>query len=60
MKKKVIFPKDLYVWEDVQNDPPCLIVDPDFKGFARTDEDVTVGVYRLVRVATVKNRSVLE
>lgn len=53
MKKKP-FPKEVYLkWEYPQSDSPYLLAHVDVSDVAEINTDVRVGVYKLVRVATV-------
>jgi len=59
MSKK--FPKVVYVTHDKQDDGvEYMLVDENPINFSEKDKSVTVGVYQLVKVANVKNTSVLD
>ena len=59
MSKK--FPKVTYVAYDKQDDGvEYMLVDENPINFSEKDKSIKVGVYQLVKVATVKNTSVLD
>jgi hypothetical protein len=57
--KKQTYPKTIYAVWDGEDDERYLLADASYTGHARTDEDVEVAVYQLVRVAKAKNKTVL-
>lgn len=54
------FPKNLYVAIDGDKGQEFFLADNDPKGLALTDDVRKVAVYKLERIADLKNKSTLE
>jgi len=56
-KTKEKFPTEIYVAKEYDGDTDYLIADEETTGMAETNGDRPIAIYRLVRVATLRNKT---